>query len=134
MLGNLAGFTGQGATGPQGSTGAQGPAGTPVPRVSTTTSTASITPDVSAYDQYSVTAQAVSLTINAPVGSPADGAKLVFRILDNGVSQTISWNATFTVVGVSLPTSTTASKITYVGCIYNSANTRWDVIAVVTQA
>ena len=104
------------------------------PRVSSTASTASITPDVSAYDQYCVTAQAATLTINAPIGTPVDGNKLIFRILDNGTPQTLSWNGTFTAIGVTLPTTTTASKMTYVGCIYNAANTRWDVIAVTTQA
>lgn len=103
------------------------------PRVSSTTSTASITPDISAFDQYCVTAQAVTLTINAPIGAPVNGNKLIFRILDNGTSQTLSWNATYTVIGVTLPTVTVTNKTTYVGCIYNAAATRWDVVAVVTQ-
>lgn len=104
------------------------------PRVSSATSTASLTPDISAFDQYNLTAQAVGLTINAPNGTPVDGNKLIIRLLDNGSSQTISWNATYTVIGQSLPTATTAGKMTYVGCIYNAANTRWDVVAVTTQA
>lgn len=104
------------------------------PRVSTTTSAASITPDISAFDQYNLTAQAVALTVNAPTGTPVDGNKLIVRILDNGSSQTISWNATYTSIGVSLPTATNAGKVTYVGCIYNANNTRWDVVAVTTQA
>ena len=104
------------------------------PRVSSTTSVASITPDISSFDQYAVTAQAVNLTINAPTGTPVDGNKLMFRILDNGTTRTLTWNATFTVIGVTLPTATTASKMVYVGCIYNAANTRWDVVAVSTQA
>jgi len=104
------------------------------PRVSSTTSTASITPDIASFDQYCVTAQAAALAINAPTGTPVDGNKLIFRLLDNGVSRAITWNGTYTVIGVTLPTTTTASKTTYVGCIYNAANTRWDVIAVTTQA
>lgn len=105
------------------------------PRVSTTTSSSSaVTPDISAYDQYNWTAQAATLTINAPTGTPVDGNKLIFRILDNGTTRTLTWDATYTVIGVTLPTSTTASKTTYVGCIYNANNTRWDVIAVATQA
>lgn len=104
------------------------------PRVSSTSSTSSITPDISSFDQYAVTAQSATLTINAPTGTPVDGNKLIFRILDNGVSQTLSWNATYTVIGTTLPTATTAGKMTYVGCIYNAANTRWDVVAVNTQA
>jgi hypothetical protein len=83
---------------------------------------------------YAFTALATTLTINAPTGTPVDGDKLTFRILDNGAPQTLSWNATYTAIGVTLPTTTTAGKTTYVGCIYNANNIRWDVIAVSTQA
>ena len=104
------------------------------PIISPSSSATAVTPDISAYDQYCWTAQAATLTINAPTGTPVDGDKLTFRILDNGGSQTLSWNATFTAIGVTIPTATTAGKMTYVGCIYNAANTRWDVVAVATQA
>ena len=104
------------------------------PRVSSAASAASITPDVSAFDMYALTAQAATLTINAPTGTPLDGNKLIFRILDNGTARTLTWNATYTAIGALIPTVTTASKILYVGCIYNAANTRWDVISVTVQA
>jgi hypothetical protein len=104
------------------------------PRTSSSASTATLTPDISANDQYNLTAQAVGLTVAAPTGTPVDGNRLTIRILDNGTAQTISWNATYTVIGVTLPTTTTVSKMVYVGCIYNSTNTRWDVVAVTTQA
>jgi hypothetical protein len=104
------------------------------PRVSTTTSTATLTPDIASFDQYNLTAQAAGLTIAAPTGTPVDGNKLIIRILDNGTARALTWNATYTVIGVTLPTTTVISKTTYVGCIYNANNTRWDVIAVATQA
>ena len=104
------------------------------PRTSTAASTATLTPDIQAADQYNLTAQAVGLTVAAPTGTPVDGNKLLFRILDNGSAQTITWNGTYTAIGVTLPTATTANKMVYVGCIYNATNTRWDVIAVTTQA
>jgi hypothetical protein len=104
------------------------------PRASSTASTASITPDISSFDQYAVTAQAAGLAINAPTGTPVDGNKLVFRLLDNGTPRALTWDGTFTAIGVTIPTTTTANKTTYVGCIYNANNTRWDVIAVTTQA
>lgn len=103
-------------------------------RTFTETTTATLTPDISAFDQYNLTAQDQALTVAAPTGTPVDGNKLILRILDNGTSQTISWNATYTVIGTTLPTTTTANKMLYVGCIYNSTNTRWDVVAVTTQA
>lgn len=104
------------------------------PRVSSTASASSVTPDISSYDVYAFTALAANLTINAPTGSPADGEKITLRILDNGTSRTLTWNGTYTAIGVTLPTSTTANKTVYIGCVYNAANTRWDVIAVTTQA
>lgn len=103
------------------------------PRVSSAASASSVTPDVSSYDIYAYTALAAALTINAPIGTPVNGDKLIFRILDDGTSRALNWNATYTSIGVAIPAATTASKMTYVGCIYNAANTRWDVIAVTTQ-
>jgi hypothetical protein len=108
------------------------------PRVTPAASASSLTPSVATADVYAYTALAAGLTINAPTGTPVDGDKLIFRILDNGTSQNLTWNATYTGIGVTLPTATTASKTTYVGCIYNaygaSGTGRWDVIAVTTQA
>ena len=104
------------------------------PIVTSAASASSLTPDISASDVYAYTALAAGLTINAPTGTPLDGDKLIFRLLDNGTSRALTWNGTYTVIGVTLPTATTISKTTYVGCIYNANNTRWDVIAVTTQA
>lgn len=110
-----------------------------VPRVTSTTSGSSVTVDPSAADEYVWTALAATLTFNASTtGSPTNGVKLIFRIKDNGTPQTLTWTTTgagsFRAVGVTLPTTTTASKVTYVGCIYNSTESYWDVVAVVTQA
>ena len=104
------------------------------PRVSSAASASSVTPDVASFDVYAFTALAATLAINAPIGTPVNGNRLVFRFLDNGTSQTLNWNGTYTAIGVTLPTATTINKTTYVGCIYNTNNTRWDVVAVTTQA
>jgi len=100
---------------------------------STQASASSVTPDITAFTQYNFTALAAGLTINAPTGTPIDGQKLTFRLLDNGTSRTLTWNATYTVIGVTLPVATTTSKTTYVGCAYNTTAARWDVLAVTTQ-
>lgn len=104
------------------------------PRVSSSASASSVTPDVASFDIYAYTALASALTINAPTGSPVNGTRLLFRFLDDGTARALNWNATYTAIGVTLPTTTTINKTTYVGCIYNAAATRWDVIAVTTQA
>jgi hypothetical protein len=107
------------------------------PRVTSTTTATTLTPSVAVADIYAYTALASALTINAPVGTPTDGDKLIFRILDNGTARVLTWNATYTsMVGGAFTNSfsTTISKMLYVGCIYNAANTRWDVVAITTQA
>jgi hypothetical protein len=104
------------------------------PRVTSTTTASTLTPDVSVADIYAYTALGSALTINAPIGTPVNGDKLIFRFLDNSTAQTLTWNATYTVINVTLPTTTTVAKITYVGCIYNTNNARWDVLSVMTQA
>lgn len=107
----------------------------PLPRVSSTTSASTLTPNANAYNEYALTALASALIINAPTGTPVDGDKLIFRILDNnpGTGYTLTWNATYTAIGVSIPGSTTPNKTLYVGCLYNANNTRWDVVAVSQQ-
>ena len=106
---------------------------TPFVRIGTVASSASITINADIYDQYNITALAVDTTFNAPSGTPLNGQKLVIRILDNGVTRNLTWNAIFRVIGTTLPAATTANKTTYVGCIYNTAATKWDVVAVTTE-
>jgi hypothetical protein len=108
------------------------------PRVSSTASASSVTPTTASYDIYVYTALAATLTINASTFLPTNGTKLMFRFKDNGAAQTLTWTTTgsgsFRIIGTTLPTATTVSKVTYVGCVYNSDESYWDVIAVGTQA
>jgi hypothetical protein len=97
--------------------------------IGTVTTGATITP-AATNTQYNVTALAQSATIAAPSGSPQDGAKLVIRILDNGTAQSLTWNAIYQTVGTTLPTTTVANQIIYVGCIYNSQSSSWNVVSV----
>lgn len=117
---------------PPGPQGPQGPQGPTTFTTSVSTTATSVTPNAS-FDMYSFTSLSTALTINAPTSGNIDGRKLMFRFLDNGSAQSLSWNPTYTVIGVTLPTTTTINKTTYVGCIYNNNNVRWDVIAVSTQ-
>jgi hypothetical protein len=99
-----------------------------------TTSTATLTINSDLQDLGVITAQAAALTIAAPTGTPIQGQKLIFRIKDNGTARGITWNAIFRIIGVTLPTTTVINKTTYVGCIYNSTDTKWDVVAVNREA
>jgi hypothetical protein len=106
------------------------------PRVVSIASGSTITPTANTVDQYNVTALAVPATIAIPSGTPVDGQKLVIRIEDDGTARALTWTTSaggYRVIGSTLPTTTVATKNLYVGCIYNSLESFWDVVAVAQQ-
>lgn len=108
------------------------------PRVTTPGATSgNFTADGDASDVFDCFGLTGAITFLTPSGTPVNGQRLMIRIEDDGSSRGITWTTTsgaFRAVGVTLPTATTASKITYIGCVYNSTDVFWDVIAVITQA
>jgi len=104
------------------------------PIVSSTASTATLTVDADSTDFAVITAQSEGLTIAAPTGSPVEGQKLIIRLKDDGSARAITFNAIFRALGVTLPTTTVVSKITYLGLVYNSTDTKWDIVATKTEA
>ena len=104
---------------------------------STVSSGGTITPTSDATNQYTVTALSAATTIAIPTGTPDDGQRLTIRIKDNGTARALTWTTSaggYRIVGTTLPTTTVVSKVLYVGCIYNSQDSFWDVIAVAQQA
>lgn len=97
-------------------------------------SSATPTPNADTTDRFMITALAVNTTIGAPTGSPADGRALIIRIKDNGTIRTITWNAIYRAIGITLPTATVAGKTLYIGMFYNAADSKWDVTAYGIQA
>lgn len=88
-------------------------------------------------DLYEAEGLTGAITFLQPSGTPADGQKLLIRIKDNGTARGITWTTSagaFRAVGITLPTTTVLSKVTYVGCVYNSTDSFWDAVATVTQA
>jgi hypothetical protein len=107
------------------------------PRIGTVADAATITPTGDDSDQYNVTALAQAASIAAPSGTPTNGQKLVLRIKDNGTARALTWTTSsgaYRAIGVTLPTTTVINKTMYIGCIYNAADTFWDVVAVAEQA
>ena len=97
---------------------------------------ATATPNGNTTDQYIITAQDQAVAFANITGSPVDGQKLIIRIKDNGTPRAITWSSGsggYRPVGASLPTTTAANKVTYIGCIYNSSALYWDVIAVAQE-
>jgi len=106
------------------------------PRTNTTSSSATPSINTDTTDVFTITAQAeaiTSMTTNLS-GTPVNGQTLVIRFKDNGTARAITWGASFTAVGITLPTTTTANKLTYVGVMYNSTSAKWDALATVTEA
>jgi len=102
-------------------------------RVQLVVSSATVTA-VNTNDIVTITAQAVNLTLANPTGTFTEGQSLIIRIKDNGTARTITYGANFRAIGVTAPTTTVISKTTYIGCIFNSTDTKFDIIGVTTQA
>lgn len=101
-------------------------------RVTTLVSNSTITPPSDSYDIYTVTALATAATFAAPTGTPTQGQTLLIRIKDDGTARALSWNAIYREgTDVLLPTTTVVSKTIYVGLIYNSTDSKWDLVMVV---
>lgn len=86
-------------------------------------------------DMYVFRGLTGTLFISSPTGSPSQGHGLVIRIKDNGTSRTLGWGVNWRAMsGVTLPTATTAGKTHYIAAIYNSTDTKWDVISTSVEA
>ena len=85
-------------------------------------------------DMFIVTAQAGALLFNAPGGTLVQGRSLVIRIKDNGTARALTWNAVFRAMGTALPSTTVLGKTLYLGFMYNSTDTKFDLIASAQEA
>lgn len=103
----------------------------------TTTVTSSATPTINTdnCDAVTITALAeaiTSMTTNLS-GTPSNFDSLLFRIKDDGSPRAITWGASFASRGATLPTTTTANKVTTVGFFWNAVTSTWDCVAVATE-
>jgi len=106
------------------------------PRVYSTTSTASPTPDIDNYECYELTALATAPTFAQPIGTGFNFQSLIIRIKDNGTARALTWDASYVAGGVALPTTTVVSKILTLGFFYNTANSlnKWQLVALAQEA
>jgi hypothetical protein len=75
----------------------------------------------------------LATNISVDLGDPTDGQKLLFRVY-SAVSVSLNFatgtgTKGFRPVGVSVPGTTTAGKVMYIGCMYNANEIVWDIIA-----
>lgn len=95
-----------------------------------------IAPNSDSFDQvnYLLTG---SSSFSNPTGTPTNGQKLAIRLYAASTQTISSWSSSsggYRAIGVTLPTSVASTKTIYVGCIWNSTDSFWDVVAVATQA
>lgn len=102
------------------------------PRTVAIADSATITPNSDTTDVMTQSnSQTGTITIAAPTGTPVDGQKLILRIKSTLNNLTYGFNATYHFSStVIAPTTLTANKTDYIGCIWNATNSAWDVIAV----
>lgn len=101
--------------------------------IQSVTSASTVTPTFSD-DLVKITAQAAALALANPTGTAVPGWSLGIRIKDNGTARAITYGTQYRAIGVTLPTTTVISKTLYLGMVYNSDDTKWDVVAVAQEA
>ena len=102
--------------------------------VSATSITTSVAINADITDMHVVTAQAEAILYSNPTGTLVQGQKLIIRIKDNATARAITWGANFRAMGTALPTTTVLSKTKYLGFIFNSTDTKWDLVAAADEA
>jgi hypothetical protein len=105
--------------------------------VNASATSGTITPDGDTTDLYIAEGLTGGVTLAVPSGTPSNGQKLLIRLKDDGTARGITWTTSaggYRAIGITLPTTTVINKTTYVGCVYNSADSFWDAVATVTQA
>ena len=93
------------------------------PRTSSSTTSATLTPDLSVASIFYRTTQTETLTINACVGTPVIGETIYIEVNSAG-AETLTINATYIPFGAAFPATTTAGKTFLMTCTYNGTNWR----------
>lgn len=87
-------------------------------------------------NMYTLTALAGAALFSAPSGTPVEGNTLTIRIKDNATARALTWNAIYRsldTTNLPLPSTTVVSKWMYLGFIYNSTDSKWDLVSVLNQ-
>jgi len=102
-------------------------------RITSEASNATPTPNADTTDVHIITALAAGATFDAPTGTPTHGQQLIVRVKDNGTAQSLGWNSGAggyrASTDLALPTTTVLGKTLYLGFMYNSTDSKWDLLA-----
>jgi len=103
------------------------------PRVQAVTSASTVTPSADNDDEVVITAQGAALTLANWSGTPVQGQAIIIRIKDDSTARAITFDTLYRAVGAYLPTTTVIGKTVYIACIYNSTDTKIDVVSVAQE-
>lgn len=93
-----------------------------------------VTPDFANFTTVTAFDRGANFDVNAPDTNPNDSAGRVIRFRDDGTPRLINWNAIYRAIGITLPTTTTANKLLYVGMFRNEVDGKYDVTSVGEEA
>jgi len=79
------------------------------PRTASSTTSSTLTPDLSSSNVYYRTTQTATLTIGAPIGTPVIGETIAIYV-DSAGAETLTINPTYKAFGAAFPATTTAGK------------------------
>jgi hypothetical protein len=97
--------------------------------------TSPVTPDSDSYDMIVYRGINAALTINVPSGTPVVGQKLLFRFKDDGTARALSFSTSANgfqsqdTTNLPVPTTTQAGKTGYALFVWNSVDSKWDLLA-----
>jgi hypothetical protein len=100
-----------------------------IPRIVSIASSATPTPNIDTTDMYIITALSAASAFGVPVGTPNAGQSLMVRIKDDGTARALTYNAIYRASSdLALPSTTIMNKTLYMKFIYNSVDTKWDLL------
>jgi hypothetical protein len=105
------------------------------PRVTSIVSSATPTPNADTDDLYTLTALAEDATFATPEGTPANGQKLLIRVLDDGTTRALIYSSDYANGGAALPSTTIPSKTLRLELMFNADNglNKWQCVGVVQE-
>jgi len=110
------------------------------PRKYTTVSIAGapgvLTPEISTYDYFEITAQAAPLDIaNHVTSTPTEGENLIIAITSDATPRALTYGTNYVAKGgVALPSTTVASKTLTLGFKWNGGLGKWNLLALGQEA
>lgn len=101
----------------------------------TTTSTATLTPEIDTYDAFYLTAQASALNIaNHSTSTPASTERIEITIVSDATPRAITYGTNYVAKGgIALPSTTVASKRTKLGFEWEADISKYNLIALAQE-